>query len=198
MLDSMVSTFPVPTEPILQLSVAQYHAMIRAGILTEDDPVELIHGWLVEKMPKNPHHRAATKLLRTMLEQRVQDGYYVDSQEPITLSDSEPEPDVMVIQGKTRDYLEQHPQAENVVLIVEVSDSTLHRDRHLKKELYARHNIPHYWILNLSDRQLEIFSEPKVDTATYATAQIFRPEDTLQISLNSEFNLAFLLQDILP
>ena len=192
----MVSTFPVPTEPILRLSVAQYHDMIRAGILTEDDPVELINGWLIEKMPKNPRHRAATKLLRTLLESSIPTGYYVDSQEPITLSDSEPEPDVMIIQGDTRDYLEHHPQAENVVLIAEVSDSTLSRDRQLKKELYARHSIPHYWILNLVDNQLEIFSRPSA--SSYEIEQILQPEDELQLSLYPNLEIAFPIQQVLP
>ncbi|OKH19412.1 Uma2 family endonuclease [[Limnothrix rosea] IAM M-220] len=194
----MVSTFPVPTEPILRLSVAQYHAMIQAGILTEDDPVELINGWLVEKMPKNPRHRVATKLLRTLLENSIPKGYYVDSQEPITLSDSEPEPDVMVIQGETRDYLEGHPQAENIVLIVEVSDSTLGRDRQIKKELYARHNIQNYWILNLVDNKIEVFSQPESSQLIYASELVFGFEEAVQISLNAEIEIAFSTQQVLP
>ncbi len=194
----MVSTFPVPTEPILKLSVAQYHAMIRAGILTDDDPVELINGWLVEKMPKNPRHRAATKLLRTLLENSIPEGYYVDSQEPITLSDSEPEPDVMVIQGETRDYLASHPQAENIVLIVEVSDSTLGRDRQIKKELYARHDIQNYWILNLVDNQVEIFSQPESSQSGYTLEQVFGFREAVEISLCPDIKVAFSTQEILP
>lgn len=194
----MVSTFPVPTESILKLSVAQYHGMIRAGILTEDDPVELINGYVIEKMPKNPRHRAATKLLRTVLEQLICEGYYVDSQEPITLSDSEPELDVMIIRGDTRDYLDHHPQAQDVALIVEVSDSTLSRDRPLKKSLYAHHGIPHYWILNLVDKQLEIFSQPEPKTATYAVEQILQPEDKLQLSLTPNMPIAFPVKQVFP
>jgi Putative restriction endonuclease len=105
----MVGTLTIPTEPILKLSVVQYHAMIQAGILTDEDQVELINGWLMEKMPKNPRHHAVTKLVRTLLEFHLVEGYYVDYQEPITLSDSEPEPDVMIIRGSTTNYLETHP-----------------------------------------------------------------------------------------
>lgn len=75
----------VPTEPIWRFSVEQYHQMICQGILTEDDPVELLEGWLIPKMPKNPPHRVATKLTRNILEKLVPDGWYVDTQEAITL-----------------------------------------------------------------------------------------------------------------
>src|SRR5438105_9467158 len=102
-------TLAVPTEPIFRLSVDQYHAMIHAGILTDDDPVELLEGWLVAKMPKNPPHRAVTRLIRQVLERLVPAEWYVDSQEPITTDDSEPEPDVVVVRGETRHYLDRHP-----------------------------------------------------------------------------------------
>src|SRR3954454_16855805 len=89
----------VPTDPIWRLSVDQYHEMIRTGILTEDHPAELLDGWLVPKTPRSPAHRAATPLLRTAIEGVVPAGWYVDTQEPITTADSEPEPDGMVVRG---------------------------------------------------------------------------------------------------
>ncbi|MEG3875753.1 Uma2 family endonuclease [Microcoleus sp. herbarium7] len=128
----------VPTESIWRFSVAQYHQMIRLGILTDNDPVELLAGWVIQKMPKNPPHRAATKLTRNALEAIVPLGWYVDAQEPITLEDSEPEPDVVIVRGNTRDYLDRHPGSQDLALVVEISDSTLERDRTLKKTLYAR------------------------------------------------------------
>ncbi|KYC43047.1 hypothetical protein WA1_13175 [Scytonema hofmannii PCC 7110] len=150
----------VPTEPIWRFSIEQYHQMICQGILTEDDPVELLEGWLIPKMPKNPPHRVATKLTRNILEKLVPDGWYVDTQEPITLDNSEPEPDVVIVRGDTRDYLDQHLGAKDIALVVEVSDSTLERDRTLKKRIYARANIPVYWIVNLIEQQVEVYTEP--------------------------------------
>ncbi|HLG16989.1 MAG TPA: Uma2 family endonuclease [Blastocatellia bacterium] len=138
-----------PDDLIWRLSVEQYHDMIRAGILTPDDPVEMLAGWLVYKMPKNPPHRIATKLALQALEAVVPAGCYVDSQEPITLDDSEPEPDVMVVRGDTRQYRERHPGVDDVVLIVEIADTTIERDRGVKKAVYARAGIPVYWIVNL-------------------------------------------------
>src|SRR6266404_3463044 len=92
----------VPTDVVWRFSVDQYHTMIRMGILTEDDPVELLEGWLIVKMSKSPKHRVATRLIRQALEHSVPPGWYVDSQEPLTTADSEPEPDVMIVRGETR------------------------------------------------------------------------------------------------
>ena len=150
----------VPPEVIWRLSVDQYHAMIHAGILTDDDPVELLEGWLVAKMPKNPPHRAVTRLIRQVLERLVPAEWYVDTQEPITTDDSEPEPDVVVVRGETRHYLDRHPGLNDVGLVIEVADTTLQRDRGFKKQLYARAGIPVYWIVNLSDNQCEVYTEP--------------------------------------
>lgn len=157
------SVAAIPNDLILRLSIEQYHAIIQAGILTDDDSVELLEGWLVFKMPKNPPHRATTRLVRTALENILPAGWYVDSQEPITLSNSEPEPDIVVVRGDTRQYLDRHPGAEDIALIIEVSDTTLQRDRTVKKGIYARAGISIYWILNLVEEQVEVYSQPLVE-----------------------------------
>jgi len=157
------SVAAIPNDLILRLSIEQYHAIIQAGILTDDDSVELLEGWLVFKMPKNPPHRVTTRLVRTALENILPRGWYVDSQEPITLSNSEPEPDIVVVRGDTRQYLDRHPGAENIALIIEVSDTTLQRDRTVKKGIYARAGISIYWILNLVEEQVEVYSQPLVE-----------------------------------
>lgn len=157
------SVAAIPNDLILRLRIEQYHAIIQAGILTDDDSVELLEGWLVFKMPKNPPHRATTRLVRTALENILPAGWYVDSQEPITLSNSEPEPDIVVVRGDTRQYLDRHPGAEDIALIIEVSDTTLQRDRTVKKRIYARAGISMYWIVNLVEEQVEVYSQPLVE-----------------------------------
>jgi Uma2 family endonuclease len=157
------SVAAIPNDLIWRLSIEQYHAIIQAGILTDDDSVELLEGWLVFKMPKNPPHRATTRLVRTALENILPAGWYVDSQEPITLSNSEPEPDIVVVRGDTRQYLDRHPGAEDIALIIEVSDTTLQRDRTVKKRIYARAGISIYWIVNLVEEQVEVYSQPLVE-----------------------------------
>ena len=153
----------IPNDLIWRLSIEQYHAIIQAGILTDDDSVELLEGWLVFKMPKNPPHRATPRLVRTALENILPAGWYVDSQEPITLSNSEPEPDIVVVRGDTRQYLDRHPGADDIALIIEVSDTTLQRDLTVKKRIYARAGISIYWIVNLVEEQVEVYSQPLVE-----------------------------------
>ncbi|WP_445246424.1 Uma2 family endonuclease [Microcoleus sp. OTE_8_concoct_300] len=157
------SVAAIPNDLIWRLSIEQYHAIIQAGILTDDDSVELLEGWLVFKMPKNPPHRATTRLVRTALENILPAGWYVDSQEPITLSNSEPEPDIVVVRGDTRQYLDRHPGAGDIALIIEVSDTTLQRDRTVKKRIYAGAGISIYWIVNLVEEQVEVYSQPLVE-----------------------------------
>ncbi|MEP0753575.1 Uma2 family endonuclease [Coleofasciculus sp. FACHB-125] len=189
----------VPTEPVWRLSVEQYHQMIRLGILSDDDPVELLDGWLVYKMPKNPPHRATTKLTLNALEAVIPEGWYVDTQEPITLADSEPEPDVVVVRGSTRDYLDRHPGASDIALIIEVADSTLERDRTSKQRLYARAGIPIYWIINLPEKQIEVYTEPVVaEESIYQRRQDYQLSDEVPVAIAGQIVSPLSVLDLLP
>ena len=150
----------VPSDPVWRFSVGQYHDMIRAGILGEDDPVELLDGWLVPKMMKKPPHCVATDLVRYALEEILPVGLYLRLQDAITLATSEPEPDVVVVRGEPRAYTDHHPGPEDVALVVEVADVSLKRDRTFKKRLYAQAGIPAYWIVNLVERCVEVCTDP--------------------------------------
>jgi len=178
----------VPDDPIYRLTVEQYHEMIESGILTEDDPVELLEGWLVTKMPKNRRHSLSTRFTREALESIIPQGWYVDSQEPITTLDSEPEPDVIVVRGNPRDYAERHPAPADVALVVEVADATLRRDRTLKLRIYASAGIPVYWILNLPDQQLETYGNPTGEGARahYTQQAIYRMTDTVPVVIDGQ------------
>jgi Uma2 family endonuclease len=190
----------VPTDLIWRLSVNQYHQMVRAGILTEEDPVELLAGWLVPKMPKNPPHRVATRLLRQALERVVPAGWYVDSQEPITTADSEPEPDVVVVRGETRQYLDRHPGPQDVALVIEVADTTLQRDRMLKQRIYAAAGIPVYWIVNLLDNQLEVYTAPSgsVQQPDYRQCQHYGLSDTVLVVIDGVEAGPIAVRELLP
>lgn len=153
---------PMTTDFIWRLSVEQYHKMIAEDILTEDDPVELLEGVLVTKMPKNPPHSLATQLVRDALAKLFSSGWSVSAQEPITLAHSEPEPDVSAVKGERRQYLNHYSSAEETPLVVEVADSSLSRDRKLKKRIYAAAGIPVYWIVNLAKQRIEVYTEPSV------------------------------------
>jgi Uma2 family endonuclease len=148
------------TEPIFRLTVDQYHELIRAGKLGEDDPVELLEGILVFKMPKNTPHATATKLARREVERALPEGWHYIVQDPITLSDGEPEPDGAVVAGRIEDYTDAHPGPADVALVIEVADTSLARDRGIKLRSYARAGIPAYWIVNLIERQVEAYADP--------------------------------------
>jgi Uma2 family endonuclease len=177
-----------PPEPIKRISVEQYHAIIRAGVFDDDDPIELLEGWLVEKMPKKPPHSVATGLLSDALAPLLPAGWHLITQEPITTRDSEPEPDIGVVRGKRREYVDRHPQPKDVGLVVEVADATLARDRGVKKTIYARAGIPIYWIVNLVDRCVEIYSDPtgQAKKPDYRQRQIFGLRDSVPLVLDGE------------
>ncbi|MEK6323440.1 MAG: Uma2 family endonuclease [Acidobacteriota bacterium] len=109
----------------------------------------------------------------------------MDSQEPITLSDCEPEPDVMIVRGETRQYRDRHPGPEDVALIVEVADSTLERDRGVKRKVYARAGIPVYWIINLLESVLEVYEEPSGPTedADYRRRRDYGLSDSVPVMI---------------
>ena len=174
---------PFPDDGQYRIPVEQYHEMIRAGIFTEDDPIELIEGVLVFKMPKNKPHVKCTRRVTKVLTRAISNEYFLQAQDPVTLSDSEPEPDFVVIREAGFDDLEWHATPEFVALIIEVADSSLSRDRGTKLRMYARAGIAHYWIINLIDRVIEVYEDPKSDIAqpTYAPPRIVRAEESITL-----------------
>jgi Uma2 family endonuclease len=190
----------VSTDVMWRFSVEHYHAMIRANILTEDDPVELLEGWLVTKMPKNPRHSVVTQLVRDALAQILSSGWYVNAQEPITTANSEPEPDVAVVRGNRRQYFACHPGPQDVALIVEVADSSLQRDRSLKKRLYAGAGIPVYWIVNLLDGQIEVYTDPSgpAEQPDYRQQRNYNPADLVPVVIEAREVGHLSVQDLLP
>lgn len=189
-----------PYEPVYRLTPDQFRRMGEAGILTPDDRVELLEGRVVEKMTKNPPHRIATRKARVCLEGLVPNGWYVDSQEPIVTVDSEPEPDVAIIRGRSEDYVDANPGCEHVGLVVEIADVTLLRDRQLKGRLYARAAIPVYWIVNLVDRQVEVFEEPASSESPprYLRHTVCTPGQLLVVTLDGVRIGQVPVGDLLP
>jgi Uma2 family endonuclease len=190
----------IPDVPIYRLTVEQYHAMAAAGILTEDDPVELLEGWLVQKMTKNPPHVVATGLVRRALEHLLPSGWYVAAQDPISMADSDPEPDGAVVRGEVRDYLDRHPGPQDVVTVVEVADTSLQQDRELKQRLYARASLPIYWIVNLVERQIEVYTDPSGPAAepAYRQRRDYGVADTISLVLGGAEVGGLPVRELLP
>lgn len=154
----------------------EYHRMIKAGFF-DDKRVELLDGEIL-RMPAQltPH---ATAIRRTFHALRAAFGadFDIAMQLPITLSNrSEPEPDITVARGSAEDFADHHPTPSEVALLVEVSDSTLSRDRGRKARAYARAGVTDYWIVNLVDRRLEVHRDPQLD-GQYQDVQAYGPEE---------------------
>jgi Uma2 family endonuclease len=137
----------------------EYARLIDHGLLDEDDPIELLDGLLLLKEPQHSPHRTAVLLVAKAVERAFGEGWFVQTQSPIILDGrSEPEPDVCVIRGSPRDYVDRHPTRP--ALVVEVAQSGLRLARGRKAAAYARARIADYWIVNLVDRVLEVHREP--------------------------------------
>src|SRR5713226_1712165 len=136
----------------------EYERLIDHGFLDEDDPIELLDGLLLVKEPQHSPHRTAVLLVAKAVERAFGEGWFVQTQSPIILDDrSEPEPDVCVVRGSPRDYVEAHPTRP--ALIVEVAQAGLRIARGRKAAAYARARIVDYWIVNLVDRVLDVYRE---------------------------------------
>ncbi|WP_116105161.1 Uma2 family endonuclease [Lewinella sp. IMCC34191] len=162
------------------ITVERYHAMIEAGILGEDDPVELLNGKIVNRSPIGRFHAVCVRTINAHFV-KLLDGKYLCSQEqPITIAEgSEPEPDYVIAWLSEHNYLDHHPYPEDIHLLIEVADKTLPRDRGAKRGIYACAGIPEYWIVNLIDRQLEIYTQPDLAAGTYTQERILHERDTL-------------------
>ncbi len=186
---------------LVPLSVDQFHRMIAAGILRDGEPVELIEGMLVRKgrgplggdeIIHGPHHALVVARLQRLSSRLVTLGCHLRSQLPVTLSAvDEPEPDLVIVRGEPDDFADRHPGPADVLLVVEVADSSLAFDRTTKQRLYAAAGIPAYWIINLPDDRIEVFEDPRPDEGLYGrhlevgragTARVGLGVERLQVS----------------
>jgi Uma2 family endonuclease len=125
-----------------RFSVAEYHRLIETGVLTEEDKVELLNGYVVLKMLRNPPHDSRIQKLNRLLMALLPAGWDIRMQLAVTLASSEPEPDVAVVRGSPADYEVDHPGAGDIGLLLEVADSSLTRDRDDKGPIYADAGLP--------------------------------------------------------
>lgn len=148
-----------PALPLWRMTRVRYDRLIDAGIFGPEDRVELLDGLLVAGEPQGRRHAAVVVLVRAALERAFGRAYHVREEKPIALDDrSEPEPDVVVVPGTPRDYLDAHPSRP--VLLVEVAETSLAIDRLRKGSLYARAGVADYWVVNLVEEVLEVYREP--------------------------------------
>jgi Putative restriction endonuclease len=183
-----------------RFSVARYQRMIESGILTSEDKVEHLENWVVPKMPRNPPHDGTIQVVDEVLGPFIPSGWRLRAQLTLVLSDSQPEPYFAVVRGNVRTYLTHHPTAADTGLIIEVADSSLLRDQRDKTRIYARANIPVYWIINLVDRRVEVYTQPSGPTAVpaYGAFQTYQPGDHVPLALDGATVGSVPAADLLP
>jgi Uma2 family endonuclease len=186
--------------PIYRLSVNQYLQMARAGILTEEDRVELVEGVLVTKMGRNPPHILVTKRIYKALTAAVPRGWTVSKEDPFEALVSVPEPDCLVMRGSDDDYRDRLPEPQDVALVVEVSETSLAQDQQEKKRTYARAAIPVYWIVNLISRRIEVYGDPTGPDAQpdYHTRRDYGPDDEVPVVIAGREVGRLAVRDLLP
>lgn len=143
-----------PPLPLRRFSVEQYHQLGQLGVLTPEDKVELLEGWIIEKMNQRPIHGFIVRLLNEFFLRELPTGWICQCQLPITTERSEPEPDLAILKGSHADFRHRHPAGTDCRLVVEVADTSLEKDR-AKATIYHQAGVQEYWIINVVEKQIE-------------------------------------------
>ena len=177
----------------------QYYKLGEVGILA-DKNVELIEGKVIEMSPIYSPHATIVTIVQELMSEIFGKGWVVRIQQPLSLgTDSDPQPDIAVITGKARDFMDAHPTS--AALVIEVAVSSLSYDRKQKASLYAKAGIKDYWIVNVEDEQLEVYRRPIADANgeygfSYAQTLIFKKGDVVKPLAKSKVVIA--VADLLP
>ncbi|XZE18142.1 Uma2 family endonuclease [Pirellulaceae bacterium SH449] len=179
--------------PIHKFTVEQYHRLGEMGVLTPEDKVELLEGWIVEKMNQKPIHGFIVAMLNELIQCQLPKSFKLRCQLPITTERSEPEPDIAIIQGVHEAFRTRHPSGIECRLIIEVADTSLEKDR-AKACIYREAGVQEYWIVNVADSCVERykFSDPESQSP-----EIISSNSSLTITLDDrrlELDLKHLFQ----
>jgi Uma2 family endonuclease len=167
----------------------EFEKMAEIGLFSAEARLELVEGEIWEMAAHTSLHAAAIALLQRRLDRMLDAGHHLRIQLPLALTDdSEPEPDIAVVSGNPEDYWNKHP--DSAVMVIEVAYSSLDHDQERKRRLYASCRIPEYWILNLNERQLEVYREPQQNdyqvclilTAGAAVSPLLHPDGTIEVA----------------
>lgn len=180
-----VQTLPQPVR--LRFSVDEYYKMIELDILKDYEKAEIIDGELIKKTTIGDRHAAIVNVLNRFFVKNVSDEVLVSIQNPLRISDfDEPEPDI-VLSDLTKYDGKRHPRPEEVILVIEVSDTTLKYDRDIKLPLYAEAGISEVWIVNLKKDIIEIHQKPFNDI--YQTVKVYKPGETVKSEVLPDLSL---------
>ena len=183
-----------------RFTIQEYHRLTELGFFQEGDRVELIQGEILQMAAKGTAHTTVTRRLLRALGQRLGERATLQIQDPLFLApNSEPEPDMALVKNRADDYLSGHPTPEDVILVIEIADSSLVYDREVKLPLYAKSGIADYWIFNLVNNTLECYSKPYQDNREsfgYRQRRIVLPNE--QVPLPEFSDILLDLAEIFP
>jgi Uma2 family endonuclease len=172
-----------------RFTVTEFQRMVETGILEEGSPYELLNGEIIHMATIGSKHAAKVDRISTFLNRKINDAIIVRVQNPIELGAfSQPEPDIAILRWQDDFYESGHPTAQDIYLLIEVSDTTLDYDRSTKLPIYAESGIAEYWIVNLPDNQVEVHRNPSGNA--YQSIQTFTKDQTLTVELLPEITIA--------
>lgn len=179
---------------------AEYHKMLDAGILYSGEPVELLEGLVMRKMSRNTPHEASLRRLNARLPKYLPVGWFLQLQGAVGLAGSEPEPDGAVLRGDETSYDTHHPEPSDIGFVIEVADTSLTSDRRDKGRMYARDGISVYWIVNVSDGWVEVYTEPDptTDPPVYRTRTDFPIGQVVPLVLDGVTVAVLPVADLFP
>lgn len=184
----------MPASITHRFTVEDYYRMAETGILKPDARVELIEGEIVDMMPIGPFHAGAGSELNRLFGSLANERWIVWNQYPLRIDEfNEPQPDLMLLRPSASKYKKSHPTPEDVILLVEISHTTLRRDREIKLPLYAKAGIEEVWILNVPEKQIEVYREPNY--LGYETKFVVRDGNLAPLAFpDAEIDVRDLLQ----
>ena len=181
-----------------RITVDEYDRMVESGAIGEDEPVELLGGELVPKMGQKPDHVWAVDYLDQAITAHSLGAWHVRKEHPVRIPEfDEPEPDIAIVRGAMAALRGRHPEPADIALIIEVGDTSLARDQGDKWTAYGRAGIPVYWIVNLRDGQVEVYTDPD-PAGGYRSRVDYRPGDDVPVVIDGQVVGRIAVTDLLP
>lgn len=172
------------------LTVDDFNKMGEVGIIPSDSRVELIEGEIINRAPIGSGHAGTMAYLISVITSQLSKSAIINAQNPVILGQySEPQPDLVVLKPRDDFYKNAHPTAEDVLLLLEISDTSLKFDREVKIPLYAKHNIQEFWLVNLMEKRLEVYRTPNVEKGLFQDIKILTNGPASPLSVKFTLNI---------
>jgi hypothetical protein len=188
-----------PDRSLYQFTVDQYLRMVETGVLGPDDHVELLEGWIVYKMSRNPPHDGTINYILPILMHLLPVEWIIRVQSALVLARSVPEPDLAIVRGPASTYFKRHPRAADADLLIEVADTSRLTDRKQKGLWYAEAKVPAFWLVNLVEGRVEVYSQPRGGKSpAYRQRRDYHPGEMVPLLLAGQRIGVIAVNDLCP